>query len=178
MVSALLARLGPPARPLCRPRVLRHGRPPQGLLLPPRLRKPPQLPPWRFAWGARVWASRLLRQGHVVPAPPPQVSPHLRTATVDKLAAVELLPAWSGGVVGQHPPLINGTAVMALSSSPDSDGFQQLSVQGSPSPVDLSVEAPRKLAVLGLPWDTRLVLCCGGKRGGNRVAGRRGCWCA
>ncbi len=88
---------------------------------------------------------------------PAQVTPPPRVATVDKLATVELLPAWSGGIVGQHPPqLING-AVMALSSSPDSDSFQQLSVQGSPSPIDQSQEAPRKLAVLGLPWDTRWV---------------------
>jgi hypothetical protein len=73
--------------------------------------------------------------------------------TVDKLATAELLPAWSGGIVGHHPSL-NG-AVMALSSSPDSGSFQQLSVHGSPSPIDQSQDAPRKLAVLGLPWDTR-----------------------
>jgi len=44
--------------------------------------------------------------------------------------------------------------MMTLSSSPDSDSLQQLS-QGSPSPVEQLQEAPRKLAVLGLPWDTR-----------------------
>lgn len=79
-----------------------------------------------------------------------QVSFPRYSETVDTLAAVELLPAWSG--IGQHPPLHG--AMMTLSSSPDSDSFQQLS-QGSPSPVDQLQEAPRKLAVLGLPWDTR-----------------------
>lgn len=98
--------------------------------------------------GSWVWANRLLSRSRC--APHAQVSFPKHSATVDKLAAVELLPAWTG--IGQHPPLHG--AVMTLSSSPDSDSLQQLS-QGSPSPVDPLQEAPRKLAVLGLPWDTR-----------------------
>lgn len=98
--------------------------------------------------GSWVWANRLLSRSRC--ALHALVSFTRHSATVDKLAAVELLPAWSG--IGQHPPLHG--AVMTLSSSPDSDSLQQLS-QGSPSPVDPLQEAPRKLAVLGLPWDTR-----------------------
>eukprot|EP00775_Hariotina_reticulata_P012169 gene12169-12307_t len=42
---------------------------------------------------------------------------------------------------------------MTLSSSPDSDGLQQLS-QGPSSSAEQVQDPPRKLAVLGLPWDT------------------------
>jgi len=50
---------------------------------------------------------------------------------------------------------------MTLSSSPDSDGLQQLS-QGPSSSAEQAQDPPRKLAVLGLPWDTRYNLVSAG----------------
>lgn len=73
------------------------------------------------------------------------------------LATAELLPLWTGAGVQPSPLAHVGQAgIMTLSSSPDSDSLQP-GTQGSASPVGQLQEAPRKLAVLGLPWDTRCV---------------------